>query len=156
MDWTIALVMFGSFFVLVFAGVPISFSIGLATLASGMMMLPMETILAVVGQKMATGLDSFSLLAIPFFILAGTLMNCGGIAQRLINFSQVLVGRMPGSLGHVNVMANMLFGSISGSAVAAAAAVGGTMAPMQKKSGYDPQCCSLKRSRIAIYRKTGL
>jgi len=138
MDWTIALVMFGSFFVLVFAGVPISFSIGLATLASGMMMLPMETILAVVGQKMATGLDSFSLLAIPFFILAGTLMNCGGIAQRLINFSQVLVGRMPGSLGHVNVMANMLFGSISGSAVAAAAAVGGTMAPMQKKSGYDP------------------
>ena len=81
---------------------------------------------------MATGLDSFSLLAIPFFILAGTLMNCGGIAQRLINFSQVLVGRMPGSLGHVNVMANMLFGSISGSAVAAAAAVGGTMAPCRR------------------------
>ncbi|PKQ75030.1 hypothetical protein CJP16_15640 [Aeromonas sobria] len=138
MDWTIALVMFGSFFVLVFAGVPISFSIGLATLASGLMMLPLETILAVIGQKMATGLDSFSLLAIPFFIQAGTLMNCGGIAQRLINFSQVLVGRMPGSLGHVNVMANMMFGSISGSAVAAAAAVGGTMAPMQKKAGYDP------------------
>ncbi|XEI32111.1 TRAP transporter large permease [Aeromonas veronii] len=138
MDWTIALVMFGSFFVLVFAGVPISFSIGLATLAAGVMMLPLETILAVIGQKMATGLDSFSLLAIPFFFLAGSLMNSGGIAQRLINFSQVLVGRMPGSLGHVNVMANMMFGSISGSAVAAAVAVGGTMAPMQKKAGYDP------------------
>ncbi|AJQ94813.1 TRAP transporter large permease [Gynuella sunshinyii] len=138
MDWSIALVMFGSFFVLVFLGVPISFSIGLASLAAGFMMLPVETILAVVGQKMATGLDSFSLLAIPFFILAGILMNSGGIAQRLINFSQVLVGRMPGSLGHVNVLANMFFGSISGSAVAAAAAVGGTMSPLQKKAGYDP------------------
>lgn len=138
MDWTLTLVMFGSFFLLVFAGVPISFSIGLATLAAGAMMLPLETILTVVGQKMATGLDSFSLLAIPFFFLAGTLMNSGGIAQRLINLSQVLVGRVPGSLGHVNVMANMMFGSISGSAVAAAVAVGGTMAPMQKKAGYDP------------------
>ncbi len=138
MDWTISLVMFGSFFVLVFLGVPISFSIGLATLSASCMMLPLETTLAVVGQKVATGLDSFSLLAIPFFIFAGTLMNSGGIAHRLINLSQVLVGRMPGSMGHVNVMANMMFGSISGSAVAAAAAVGGTMAPMQKKAGYDP------------------
>ena len=138
MDWTISLVMFGSFFVLVFLGVPISFSIGLATLAAGCMMLPLEVTLAVIGQKVATGLDSFSLLAIPFFIFAGVLMNCGGIAHRLINLSQVIVGRMPGSLGHVNVMANMMFGSISGSAVAAAAAVGGTMSPMQKKAGYDP------------------
>ena len=138
MDWTISLVMFGSFFVLVFMGVPISFSIGLATLAAGCMMLPLEVTLAVIGQKVATGLDSFSLLAIPFFIFAGVLMNCGGIAHRLINLSQVMVGRMPGSLGHVNVMANMMFGSISGSAVAAAAAVGGTMSPMQKKAGYDP------------------
>ena len=138
MDWLIPLVMFGSFFVLVFAGIPISFAIGIATLAAGALMLPLETILAVIAQKMVTGLDSFSLLAIPFFFLAGSLMNSGGIAQRLINFSQVLVGRMPGSLGHVNVMANMMFGSISGSAVAAAVAVGGTMAPMQKKAGYDP------------------
>ena len=122
----------------VFLGVPISFSIGLATLAAGCMMLPLEVTLAVIGQKVATGLDSFSLLAIPFFIFAGVLMNCGGIAHRLINLSQVIVGRMPGSLGHVNVMANMMFGSISGSAVAAAAAVGGTMSPMQKKAGYDP------------------
>lgn len=145
MDWMLTVVMFGSFFVLVFAGVPISFSIGLATLAAGVMMLPFETIIAVVGQKMATGLDSFSLLAIPFFFLAGSLMNSGGIAQRLINLSQVLVGRVPGSLGHVNVMANMLFGSISGSAVAAAVAVGGTMAPMQKKAGYDPNADQLRQ-----------
>ncbi len=138
MDWQISAVMFGSFFALVFLGVPISFAIGLATLASGAMMLPVETVFVVVGQKLAVGLDSFSLLAIPFFILAGILMNNGGIAHRLINLSQVLVGRMPGSLGHVNVMANMMFGSISGSAVAAAAAVGGTMTPLQKKAGYDP------------------
>ncbi|VEI44589.1 TRAP dicarboxylate transporter subunit DctM [Actinobacillus equuli] len=87
---------------------------------------------------MASGLDSFSLLAIPFFILAGNIMNRGGIAIRLIEFAKVLGGRLPGSLAHVNVLANMMFGSISGSAVAAAAAVGGTMAPLQKKEGYDP------------------
>ncbi|WP_032093120.1 TRAP transporter large permease [Necropsobacter rosorum] len=137
-EWFIPLVMFSSFFILVFLGVPISFSIGIATILSASFMLPFKTTMIVSGQKIATGLDSFSLLAIPFFILAGSLMNSGGIATRLINFSQVLVGRIPGSLGHVNVMANMMFGSISGSAVAAAAAVGGTMAPLQKKAGYDP------------------
>ncbi|MDH2926218.1 MULTISPECIES: TRAP transporter large permease [Lonepinella] len=137
-EWFIPLVMFTSFFLLVFLGVPISFSIGISTLISGGFMLPLNTTMIVSGQKIATGLDSFSLLAIPFFILAGSLMNSGGIATRLINFSQVLVGRIPGSLGHVNVLANMMFGSISGSAVAAAAAVGGTMSPLQKKAGYDP------------------
>lgn len=137
-EWFVPLVMFSSFFILVFMGVPISFSIGIATIVSASFMLPPATTMIVSGQKIATGLDSFSLLAIPFFILAGSLMNSGGIATRLINFSQVLVGRIPGSLGHVNVMANMMFGSISGSAVAAAAAVGGTMAPLQKKAGYDP------------------
>lgn len=137
-EWFIPAVMFISFFVLVFMGVPISFSIGIATITSAALMLPFDTTLIVSGQKIATGLDSFSLLAIPFFILAGSLMNGGGIATRLINFSQVLVGRIPGSLGHTNVMANMMFGSISGSAVAAAAAVGGTMSPLQAKAGYDP------------------
>lgn len=137
-EWFVPSVMFLSFFILVFLGIPISFSIGIATLSAAYFMLPLDTAMIVSGQKIATGLDSFSLLAIPFFILAGSLMNSGGIATRLINFSQVLVGRIPGSLGHVNVMANMMFGSISGSAVAAAAAVGGTMAPLQKKAGYDP------------------
>ncbi len=137
-EWFVPLIMFTSFFLLVFLGVPISFSIGISTLVSASFMLPFNTTMIVSGQKIATGLDSFSLLAIPFFILAGSLMNSGGIATRLINFSQVLVGRIPGSLGHVNVMANMMFGSISGSAVAAAAAVGGTMSPLQKKAGYDP------------------
>ncbi|WP_299996982.1 TRAP transporter large permease [uncultured Cedecea sp.] len=137
-EWFVPVVMLLSFIVLVFIGVPISFAIGIATVIAGTFMLSLDVTLTIASQKIATGLDSFSLLAIPFFIFAGSLMNSGGIAHRLIHFSQLLVGRIPGSMAHVNVMANMMFGSISGSAVAAAAAVGGTMAPMQKKAGYDP------------------
>jgi hypothetical protein len=124
MDSYIALMLFGSFFILVFIGVPISFSIGIATVGSMLLMFPWDIAVITVSQRLANGLDNFALLAIPFFIFAGTLMNSGGIAIRLINLAQVMVGRVPGSLGHVNVLANMMFGSISGSAVAAAAAVG--------------------------------
>jgi tripartite ATP-independent transporter DctM subunit len=81
-------------------------------------------------------LDNFGLLALPFFIVAGNLMNRGGLATRLINFAMLFGGRLPGSLSHVNVMANMLFGSLSGSATAAAAAVGGIMKPLQEKHNY--------------------
>ncbi len=137
MDWQVILTLFGSFAVLLCLGIPVSFAIGLSSLATIMMSLPLEPAIAVVAQRMAAGLDNFALLAIPFFILAGNIMNQGGIAVRLINFAKVLGGRLPGSLAHVNVMANMLFGSISGSAVASAAAVGGTMSPLQKKDGYD-------------------
>jgi tripartite ATP-independent transporter DctM subunit len=91
----------------------------------------------VIAQRMATGLDSFALLAIPFFILAGQLMNRGGIARRLIDLAKVIVGRLPGGLAYVNVLGSMLFGSISGSAVAAAAAIGGVMTPLMKREGYN-------------------
>lgn len=138
MEWTTILTLAGSFFVLLAIGVPISFAIGISSLLTIMLAIPFDAAIAVISQKMASGLDSFSLLAIPFFILAGNIMNRGGIALRLIEFAKVLGGRLPGSLAHVNVLANMMFGSISGSAVAAAAAVGGTMAPLQKKEGYDP------------------
>ncbi|WP_305368935.1 TRAP transporter large permease [Photobacterium leiognathi] len=137
MEWQLILTLFGSFGVLLILGIPVSFSIGLSSLATIMMSLPLEPAIAVVAQRMAAGLDNFALLAIPFFILAGNIMNQGGIAIRLINFAKVLGGQLPGSLAHVNVLANMMFGSISGSAVASAAAVGGTMAPLQKKDGYD-------------------
>ncbi|MDG2733517.1 TRAP transporter large permease subunit, partial [Vibrio parahaemolyticus] len=137
MEWQLILTLFGSFAVLLAIGVPVSFAIGLSSLATILMGLPLEPAIAVVAQRMAAGLDNFALLAIPFFILAGNIMNQGGIALRLINFAKVLGGRLPGSLAHVNVMANMMFGSISGSAVASAAAVGGTMSPLQKKDGYD-------------------
>ncbi|PJG84721.1 TRAP transporter large permease [Conservatibacter flavescens] len=138
MEWSSILVLAGSFFILLAIGTPISFAIGISSLLTIMLSLPVDAAIQVIAQKMATGLDSFSLLAIPFFILAGNIMNRGGIALRLIEFAKVLGGRLPGSLAHVNVLANMMFGSISGSAVAAAAAVGGTMAPLQKKEGYDP------------------
>ncbi|WP_036768225.1 TRAP transporter large permease [Photorhabdus australis] len=139
MDWQVVLALFGSFAVLLALGVPVSFAISLSSLLAIMMTLPMETAITVVAQRMAAGVDNFSLLAIPFFILAGNIMNQGGIATRLINLAKVIGGRLPGSLVHVNIMANMFFGAISGSAVASAAAVGGTMAPMQKKEGYEPE-----------------
>ncbi|KEY57152.1 TRAP transporter large permease [Serratia sp. DD3] len=138
MEWQVLIVLFGSFFLLLGIGVPISFSIGLASLLAVTLSLPFDAAIAVISQKMASGLDSFALLAIPFFILAGNIMNQGGIAMRLIEFAKILGGRLPGSLAHVNIIANMMFGAISGSAVASAAAVGGTMAPLQKKEGYDP------------------
>lgn len=137
MDWQIIIVLFGTFFIFLGLGVPISFGIGIASLLTIMLQLDFSAALSVISQKMASGLDSFSLLAIPFFILAGNIMNQGGIALRLIEFAKVLGGRLPGSLAHVNVIANMMFGAISGSAVASAAAVGGTMSPLQKKEGYD-------------------
>ena len=125
------------FSLLLMLGVPISFSIGLATVATMLLSIETGPALTTVAQRMATGLDSFALLAIPFFILSGQLMNRGGIARRLIEFAKVVVGRFPGGLAFVNIMAAMFFGAISGSAVAAAAAIGGFMVPMMIREGYD-------------------
>ena len=132
-----ALVLACCFAALLALGVPIAYSIGLSTVVT--MLLSMDVVPAVTttAQRMATGLDSFALLAIPFFILAGQIMNRGGIAQRLINFAKALLGLLPGSLAHVHILASMLFGAISGSAVAAASAVGGVMAPQMQKEGYN-------------------
>lgn len=138
MEWSVVLVLCSTFFIFLFIGVPISFSIGLASFISVLMSISFDAAITVITQKMASGLDSFSLLAIPFFILSGNIMNRGGIALRLIEFAKVIGGRLPGSLAHVNVLANMMFGSISGSAVASGAAMGGIMSPLQKKEGYDP------------------
>ncbi|MBT5270567.1 MAG: TRAP transporter large permease, partial [Candidatus Marinimicrobia bacterium] len=90
-----------------------------------------------IAQRVATGIDSFALLAIPFFILSGQLMGRGGIARRLIDFAKVLVGMFPGGLAYVNVVACMFFGAISGSAAAATTAIGGFMIPVMNKEGYD-------------------
>jgi len=131
------LILAGSFAILLFLGVPISFSIGISTIVTMLLSIKAGPALTTVAQRMATGLDSFALLAIPFFILSGQLMNRGGIARRLIDFAKALVGMFPGGLAFVNIMAAMLFGSISGSAVASSAAIGGFMVPMMKKEGYD-------------------
>ena len=137
MDFTGIIILAGVFFILLGIGVPISFSIGIATLLTMLVSIDTGPAVTIVAQRMATGIDSFALLAIPFFILSGQLMNHGGIARRLIEFAKVLVGFFPGGLAFVNIMAAMLFGAISGSAVAAAAAVGGFMAPTMEKEGYD-------------------
>jgi len=138
MNYTEVLLLVVSFLVFLSLRVPIAFSIGLAglfTLIATMPFLPSVTTLA---QRMATSLDSFTLSAIPFFILAGQIMNRGGIAVRLINLAKAIVGPLPGGLAFVNIISCMLFGAISGSAVAAASAIGGFMNPMMKKDGYDP------------------
>ncbi|MFH5821020.1 TRAP transporter large permease [Georgenia sp. AZ-5] len=123
--------------VLMLLGAPISVAVGLSSALAAVSALGFENGLLTSAQQMFRGINSFSLLAIPFFVLAGVIMNNGGIALRLINAAKVLVGRMPGSLAQTNVAANALFGAVSGSAVAAVAAVGSTMAPMQAKEGYD-------------------
>lgn len=131
------LILVFSFVTLLVIGVPIAFSIGISGILT--MLVSMDFIPAVTtfSHRMATGLDSFALLAIPFFILAGNIMNSGGIAIRLINFARVLVGGIPGGVAIVNVVGNMLFGAISGSAVAAASAIGSIMQPEMKKEGYS-------------------
>jgi len=131
------LVLGGVFIVLLVLGTPISFSIGMATISTMLLSIKAIPALTTVAQRMATGLDSFALLAIPFFVLSGQFMNRGGIARRLINFAKVMVGRFPGGLAFVNIFAAMMFGAISGSAAAAAAAIGGFMVPMMKDEGYD-------------------
>jgi len=126
-----------SFVILLGIGVPIAYSIGLSALVTLLISMPALASFTTLAQRMATGLDSFTLLAIPFFILAGQLMNRGGIARRLIDFAKVLVGALPGGLAFVNIVACMLFGAISGSAVAAASAIGGFMGPRMEKEGYE-------------------
>ncbi len=128
-----------SFVVLIGIGVPIAWSIGISGLLTMLPSIAVMPTLTTVAQRMSTGLDSFALLAIPFFILAGQIMNRGGIAHRLIAFAKSLVGSLPGGLAHVNIIASMLFGAISGSAAAAASAIGGFMGPQMEEEGYSKE-----------------
>jgi len=132
------IVLFGSFIILLLIGVPIAIGIGISSILAALTIIPLDMISFTAAQKLFQGIDSFTLLAIIFFMLSGNIMNTGGIAMRLINLAKLMVGRLPGSLAHTNVVGNMLFGSISGSAVASAAAIGSVMTPIQKKEGYDP------------------
>ncbi|HLF36285.1 MAG TPA: TRAP transporter large permease subunit [Cyclobacteriaceae bacterium] len=125
-----------SFFILLALGVPIAYSIGISAIITLTISIPFLPSVTTIAQRVATGLDSFALLAIPFFILAGQIMNKGGIARRLIDLAKTVVGMFPGGLAYVNILACMLFGAISGSAVAAASAIGGFMNPEMTKEGY--------------------
>jgi TRAP-type C4-dicarboxylate transport system permease large subunit len=124
-----------SFIILLVLNVPVAFSMGIATLL-GLLTIGDIPALSAIARQMATGIDSFALLAIPFFILSGLFMGRGGIAQRLIDFANVLVGGFRGGLAFVNIMTCMLFGSISGSAAAAVSSIGGFMVPLMNKMGY--------------------
>ena len=132
-------VLFGSFFLLLLAGVPISAGIGIASIltafAAGM---PADVFALTAAQRCFSGLDSFSLLALPFFSLGGNIMNKGGIAKRLVRLARLLVGGIPGYLAATNVLANMFFGAVSGSSVAATSAMGSILSPLEKDEGYDP------------------
>ncbi|WED26303.1 TRAP transporter large permease [Vibrio sp. DW001] len=139
MAFTASLVMFIGVVVLLVLGAPIAISVGISSFAAMTVILPYNGALTTSAQRMFVGLDSFALLAIPFFILAGNIMNNGGIAIRLINFSKIVSGCFSAPLAQTNVVSNMLFGSISGSGVASCAAVGGIMNPIQKQEGYDPK-----------------
>ncbi len=126
------------FLVLLLMDVPVAYSIGMATLLTMLVTVDFTPAASTTAQRIATGLDSFTLLAIPFFILAGNLMGRGGIARRLIAFARAMVGALPGGLAFVNIIACMLFGAISGSAIAAAAAIGSVMHPKMVENGYAP------------------
>ena len=132
-----ALILLVGIVLLIAASVPIAIAIGLPSLIAAMAVLGPENAAQAVAQRMFTGTNSFSLLAIPFFVLAGALMNSGGIAARLIDAAKVLVGRMPANLAMTNVVANGMFGSVSGAAVASASAVGTVMSPRMREEGYD-------------------
>ncbi|MEM0991853.1 MAG: TRAP transporter large permease [Bacteroidota bacterium] len=129
------LLLFFSFFALLAYGVPVAYSIGIATTMTIVLNIAFLPSITTIAQRMTTGIDSFALLAIPFFVLAGELMNRGGIANRLINFAKSLVGSLPGGLAYVNILAAMLFGAISGSAVAAASAIGSVMTDRMENEG---------------------
>nr|WP_321481386.1 TRAP transporter large permease [uncultured Cohaesibacter sp.] len=131
------LVLIAVFGGLAILGIPLAISIVAAAFASVLLVIPPDMALFTSAQKMVASLDSFSLLAVPFFILSGVMMNSGGIAVRLVNFAKLIAGRIPGSLAQTNIAGNMLFGCISGSAIAASTSIGGVMIPIQVKEGYD-------------------
>lgn len=132
------ILLFAVFGILLFVGCPISVSIVVSSIVTALSSLSWDQITFITMQKMNGGVESFSLLAVPLFILAGNIMNNGGIARRLVNFAKLFCGWIPGSLAQANVLGNMLFGALSGSAVAASSAMGGCIYPIQKEEGYDP------------------
>ena len=126
-------ILLGSFALLLVLKVPITFTLAVSSIITAIYLkIPLMAIL----QQMVQGVNSFSLLAIPFFIIAGEIMGEGGISRRLIEFSNVIVGRVRGGLAQVNVLASMFFGGISGSAVADVSSIGTILIPMMKKQGY--------------------
>jgi len=133
------LVLVISFIFFLSIGTPVAWSIAMSSVLTMLVSIPFLPALTTVAQRMATGLDSFALLAIPFFVLSGQLMNKGGVAHRLIAFAKTLVGAFPGGLALINVIAAMLMGAIAGSAMASASAMGSILGPEMEKEGYSKE-----------------
>lgn len=139
MEYLPVLVLVISFVGLLLIGVPVAWSIAISSLLTMLTSIPMLPALTTVSQRIGTGLDSFALLAIPFFVLSGQLMNKGGIANRLIAFAKTLVGALPGGLALINIISAMLMGAIAGSAMASASAMGSILGPEMEKEGYSKE-----------------
>jgi tripartite ATP-independent transporter DctM subunit len=139
MDYIPVIVLVLSFIGLLAIGTPVAWSIAISSVLTMLVSIPFMPAFTTVSQRMGTGLDSFALLAIPFFILSGQLMNKGGIAHRLIAFAKTLVGSLPGGLALINVIGAMLMGAIAGSAMASASAMGSILGPEMEKEGYSKE-----------------
>jgi tripartite ATP-independent transporter DctM subunit len=122
------------FILLLMIGVPVAFAIGIASAAAAINVFVIDNV--TIAQRMLIGINSFPLLAVIFFVFTGVLMAKGGVAMRLVRVSEVVVGRLPGGLAQINVLSSMLFGGVSGSAVADVSSIGATMIPAMEKAGY--------------------
>ncbi|MBU2950968.1 TRAP transporter large permease [Tamlana agarivorans] len=139
MDYIPILVLVISFIGLLAIGTPVAWSITISSVLTMLVSIPALPAFTTVAQRLGAGLDSFALLAIPFFVLSGQLMNKGGIAHRLIAFAKTIVGSLPGGLALINVIAAMLMGAIAGSAMASASAMGSILGPEMEKEGYSKE-----------------
>ena len=139
MDLVPVLILVISFLIFIMIGTPVAWSIALSSLLTLLLSIPSLAAVTTIVQRMGTGLDSFALLAIPFFILSGQLMTQGGIADRLIAFAKTIVGSLPGGLALINIISAMLMGAIAGSAMASASAMGSILGPEMEKEGYDKE-----------------
>ena len=136
MDLIPVIVLVLSFIFFISIGTPIAWSIAISSLLTILISIPSLAAVTTIAQRMGTGLDSFALLAIPFFVLSGQLMTHGGIADRLISFAKTIVGALPGGLALINIISAMLMGAIAGSAMASASAMGSILGPEMEKEGY--------------------
>ncbi|MFD2201342.1 TRAP transporter large permease [Shivajiella indica] len=136
MEYLSIIILVLSFITLMGIGVPVAWSLGISSLITLMVTVAAMPSATTIAQRMGTSLDSFALLAIPFFVLAGEIMNKGGIANRLIELAKAITGKLPGGLLYVNIIAAMLFGAIAGSAAAAVSAIGGILGKRMEKEGY--------------------
>ncbi len=136
------LIIFTLLIVLLIIGAPIAVALAISSVCAILPILDLDIAVVTGAQRIFSGISIFSLLAIPFFVLAGNVMNRGGIAIRLINLARLTAGKTPGALAQTNVIANMLFGAISGSGTAAASAMGSIIGPVEREEGYDPNFSS--------------